>query len=151
VTEVLSTDTELRWPMALAPFSCAVLAPKPNSKEDGESGAGRRAAADFAAHLNTHVFVDDVVLDDRDRMTVGRKLREATKTGYPFIVLFGKATVNKSEPLLEIHELLPKGDSEETQMQTLSPAAVIDYLKSKQTQQVVKHSYISTHNHMLYS
>jgi prolyl-tRNA synthetase len=61
--EVLSTNTELRWPDRIAPFSACVLAPKAGSKE---AKAAMDAALDFYDELNASVFADDVLLDDRD-------------------------------------------------------------------------------------
>jgi hypothetical protein len=34
---------------------------------------------------------------------VGKKLREAMKTGYRFIVLFGKQVLDPEDPRVEIH------------------------------------------------
>ena len=36
----------------------------------------------FYDKLNEDVFQDDAILDDRGWMTVGKKLRNAKKTGY---------------------------------------------------------------------
>lgn len=36
----------------------------------------------FYEKLNGEVFPNDVLLDDRNSITVGKKLREAKKTGY---------------------------------------------------------------------
>jgi len=47
--------------------------------------------------------VRDVILDDREGVTVGKKLREALKTGYRFIVLFGKQVLDPEGPRVEIH------------------------------------------------
>ena len=42
-------------------------------------------------------------------MTVGRKLREARKTGYEFVVLVGKDCLDPKGPLVEVmHNLLCK-------------------------------------------
>ena len=88
-----------RWPRAIAPFSLIILAPKKGSKE--------AKAAPLLQEIHTracHILSNDVMLDDRERLTVGRKLREAKKTGYPLIVLFGKKCID-SEPRLELHNL----------------------------------------------
>ena len=97
--EVLSSPTELRWPRAIAPFSLIILAPKKGSKE-AQAGALVEEIHSRAAQI----FPSDVMLDDREKLTVGRKLREAKKTGYPLIVLFGKKCVD-SQPRLELHHL----------------------------------------------
>lgn len=33
---------------------------------------------------------DEVVVDDRDRLTIGKRVMEAKKSGYPFIIVVGK-------------------------------------------------------------
>lgn len=33
---------------------------------------------------------DDVLVDDRDRLTIGKRVMEAKKSGYPFIIVVGK-------------------------------------------------------------
>ena len=63
----------------------------------------------------------DVMLDDRERLTVGRKLREAKKTGYPFIVLFGKKCIDP-DPRLELHNLASGS------MLELRPCEMLSYL-----------------------
>jgi len=97
--EVLSSQTELRWPEAIAPFTVAILAPKGGSTE----AASMDLVKDMQKLIG-EIFIDDVIVDDRDRLTVGRKLREARKTGYPYVLLFGKKCVD-SDPMLELHML----------------------------------------------
>ena len=97
-TEVLSTPSELRWPLVLAPFSVAVLAPKAGSREDAAAGA---LVEELLRDLET-VWPGDVIVDDRGKLTVGKKLREACKTGYPYIVVFGKRS-QEEPPVLELH------------------------------------------------
>ena len=114
--EVSSTQTELRWPEAIAPFSVAVLAAKEGSKE----AAGGGLLQELCQDLET-IFPDDVIVDDRAKLTVGRKLREARKTGYPFIVLFGKKSVG-SAPLVELHTLATAEVAE------LAPGELLEHL-----------------------
>ena len=83
--EVLSTQTELRWPEVIVPYTVNVILPKPGSKEDVQ---GTECALDLYDRLNTQVYVNDCVVDDRSDMTVGRKLREALKTGYRYVYIF---------------------------------------------------------------
>lgn len=35
-------------------------------------------------------YEDDVVVDDRHRLTIGKRVLEARRTGYPYIVVVGK-------------------------------------------------------------
>jgi len=40
-------------------------------------------------------MVRDVIIDDRENFTVGKKLREALQIGYRFIILFGKNSLDE--------------------------------------------------------
>ncbi len=100
--EALSTESELRWPKAIAPFACCVAAPKGGSKEEKAVGG---KVLEFYDELNSEVFPGDVALDDRDRVTVGKKLREAAKTGYRFVVVFGKGSLEEKGPVVEVHSV----------------------------------------------
>jgi len=118
--EVLSTQTELRWPEAIAPFSLAILAPKGGSKE-AEAGAGLLQEICQGAES---LLGEDVMLDDRAKLTVGKKLREAKKTGYPFIILFGKKCLDQ-DPMLELY-IMQTGEVVE-----LRPIELLEILSNK--------------------
>ncbi len=125
--ESLSTKNELRWPDKIAPFSAAVLAPKAGSREEAAIAG---ADIDFYDELNTRVFSEDVVLDDRDRLTVGKKLREAKATGYSCLVLFGKGCL-QTPPKVEVHETATA--SEEWTMREMGLPEALSYLESKRS------------------
>ena len=118
--EVLSTQTELRWPEAIAPFSLAILAPKGGSKE-AEAGAWLLQEICQGAES---LLGEDVMLDDRAKLTVGKKLREAKKTGYPFIILFGKKCLDQ-DPMLELY-IMQTGEVVE-----LRPIELLEILSNK--------------------
>jgi len=116
--EVLSSKTEMRWPELIAPFTVAILAPKGGSKE--------ASASDLVEEISSkveNVFKDDVIVDDREKLTVGKKMREAFKTGYPYIILFGKKCVDL-DPKLELHILNTKTVLE------LRPSEVVEHLSN---------------------
>ena len=116
--EVLSSKTEIRWPQHIAPFTVAILAPKGGSKET----AANTLVEEISKKVND-LFEDDVIVDDRSKLTVGKKLREASKTGYPYIILFGKKCVDV-DPKLELHLLNSKTVIE------LRPDEVIEHLRT---------------------
>ena len=118
--EVKSTPSQLRWPQLIAPFRLIILAPKKGSKE-----ARAGALVEYIHSRASDIFQSDVMLDDREKLTVGRKLREAQKTGYPLIVLFGKKCIDP-EPRLELHNL-NTGD-----MVELSPEQLLSRLRSEE-------------------
>jgi hypothetical protein len=68
--------------------------------------------------------VRDVILDDREGLTVGKKLREALKTGYRFVVLFGKQVLDPEGAKVEIH------CTKSSQVFQVPISEVIPYLES---------------------
>lgn len=99
--EALSSDKELRWPTSIVPFSVCVICPKAGSRE---ASCMEDAYALYDA-LNGRggLFENDALLDEREKVTVGRKLRDAYKTGYTYVVLFGKDCIDKADPKVELH------------------------------------------------
>jgi len=128
--ETLSTETELRWPQAIVPFSACVICPKPGSKEASQM---LEAHALYDA-LNTDVFPDDVIMDDRDKVSVGKKRRDAYRTGYTHVILFGKDCVGRdgAEPKVELHVLsgsLSGGEPQVNLIPLKDVKNVISYMK----------------------
>ncbi|KAM4806141.1 putative proline--tRNA ligase, mitochondrial isoform X1 [Urocitellus parryii] len=86
--EVLSTEDCIRWPRLLAPYQVCLIPPKAASKEE--------AAAELMGHLYDHItealpqLHGEVLLDDRTHLTIGNRLKDANKLGYPFVIIAGK-------------------------------------------------------------
>ncbi|XP_011495532.1 PREDICTED: probable proline--tRNA ligase, mitochondrial [Ceratosolen solmsi marchali] len=96
--EILSTDLEIRWPLKLAPYTVCIIPPKEGSKEESASSV----AYDLYFELqNSNI---DVIIDDRIKETIGKRFIEARKSGYPFVVVVGKNSLN-SVPLIEVHDI----------------------------------------------
>lgn len=68
-------------------------------------------------------FVQDVILDDRTTTTIGKKLMEAKRVGYPYIVVVGKKSL-EPVPLVELHDL-----NHNTQ-HILTVSELFDYFKT---------------------
>jgi len=117
--EVLSTKNELRWPELIAPFTVCIITPKSGSKEEVSAGS----MLDQFVEAVDKTFKSDFIIDDREKISVGKKLKEAKMTGYPYIVLFGKKCKDE-DPILEIH--IQKNDT----VLELQPNAVIEYLSN---------------------
>lgn len=64
----------------------------------------------------------DVIFDDRTQLTIGKRLLEARRTGYPYIVIIGKRAIDTT-PVFEMHDLNASKQLE------LSFEGVIDYLR----------------------
>lgn len=96
--EVLSTDEDLRWPKPLAPYTVCVIPPKENSKES--------PAAHFADAIvdNLRMRNIDVIFDDRTQLTIGRRMMDSKRTGYPYVVVVGRCAMQDT-PLFEFYEI----------------------------------------------
>ncbi|XP_011762634.2 probable proline--tRNA ligase, mitochondrial isoform X3 [Macaca nemestrina] len=86
--EVLSTEDCVRWPSLLAPYQACLIPPKKGSKEE--------AASELIGQLCDHIteavpqLHGEVLLDDRTHLTIGNRLKDANKFGYPFVIIAGK-------------------------------------------------------------
>lgn len=119
--EVLqSCPTKLSWPKLIAPYTLAILAPKKGSKEY----VYFQDILDFYDDVNTRLLPNDVILDDRDNITIGRKLEEAKTIGFPYVLVFGKGFFQANNPELEVYS----AETDSTMM--LSPEAAKDFLRS---------------------
>lgn len=99
--EVLSSENDIRWPFLLAPFKVCLIPPKKGSKEEILTGP-------WLEKLTTEItklprLGSDVVVDDRTSMTIGKRLMDAKKTGYPIVVVIGPKASTENNALFEIH------------------------------------------------
>lgn len=99
--EVLSSETDIRWPLSLAPFSVCIIPPKAGSKEEAKM---RGVEENVCNEIVKVVPSDDVVIDDRTQFTIGKRLMEAKRMGYPFVIILGDKAAN-DPPQFEIHNL----------------------------------------------
>lgn len=75
--EKLSTDTYLRWPFALAPFSVCIIPPEKRSKA---FGLASHHLEEVHNRLNNICGINDSILvDDRIRITIGERYRDARR------------------------------------------------------------------------
>ncbi|XP_036332070.1 probable proline--tRNA ligase, mitochondrial isoform X1 [Rhagoletis pomonella] len=97
--EVLSTERELHWPTLLAPFDLCIIGAKQGSKEEK---VAHEIEHQFCLSLNGVCSDEEVLIDDRNYLTIGKRLMEAKKMGYPMIVVIsGKS--DGTAPKLELH------------------------------------------------
>lgn len=99
--EKLSTETSIQWPYLLAPFKVCLIPPKEGSKE--ASKITSESIDDLYWKLNALPgFNDEILVDDRSQMTIGKRLFDAKRMGYPLVIVVGsKAT--ETEPEFELH------------------------------------------------
>ncbi|GAB1311176.1 proline--tRNA ligase [Madurella fahalii] len=84
VAEHLADRTGLNWPVAIAPYSCVIIAGKDASDEDAMQVYHQISGASGARNQ----FLD-LALDDRQR-PLPWKLTDADLIGFPVIVLLGR-------------------------------------------------------------
>ncbi|KYN10660.1 putative prolyl-tRNA synthetase, mitochondrial [Trachymyrmex cornetzi] len=98
VVEILSINDEMRWPVKLAPYTVCIIPPKAGSKEESTSAYIEQL---FEIFYKRNI---DTILDDRLHYTIGKRLVFARRSGYPYIIVIGKAAT-QSIPLFEIHDV----------------------------------------------
>lgn len=78
--ECLSNENEIRWPFVLAPFNVCIIPPKDGSKEQD---AVRQYTDQIYNQLNEITALNDqVIIDDRSNLTIGKRLMEAKRFVY---------------------------------------------------------------------
>lgn len=105
----------MRWPPALAPFSVCVIPPKAGSREEATVAPYTEQLYERLSAPDGGGCVDDVIVDDRTGLTIGRRLLEAKRFGYPIVVVAGpKASNGGAEARFEFHQTLTGGYAELT-------------------------------------
>ncbi|KAI5707289.1 hypothetical protein M8J75_016423 [Diaphorina citri] len=100
--ELLSTDHELRWPLAIAPYTVCIIPAKEGSKE--AKFTGHLVSKLYSTLSTVNTLYNNVIVDDRTELTIGRRLLEAKLLGYPYIVVIGKAA-SQTPSLFEVIDL----------------------------------------------
>lgn len=107
--------TMLRWPKVLVPFKVCLILPKRESKE--EKGRGGEFARHLAAVIGAR-FEEDVLIDDRNNLTVGKRLLTAKAIGIPFVIVAGRNIID-SVPKFEMINVYRGEEMLLTQAETL--------------------------------
>lgn len=97
--EVMSTEDGIRWPGLLAPYQVCVVPPKKGSKMDEVAGLAEELAHTLGETLPR--LRGEVVLDDRTQMTIGKRLKDASRLGYPYVIIVGQGALEES-PRFEV-------------------------------------------------
>lgn len=115
--EILSTNEDLRWPKCIAPYTVCVIPPKENSKE--------YPATHYADKIIEMLYERDIdiLIDDRIDLTIGRRMMDARRTGYPYIIVVGR-TAMESNPLFELYDI------NNSQQSNISFDQLVDFFKS---------------------
>ncbi|KAM8805825.1 putative proline--tRNA ligase, mitochondrial [Eudromia elegans] len=86
--EVLSTEDSIRWPSLIAPYQVCFIPPKRGSRE--EKGAALLECLYDEVAEAAPQLASDLVLDDRTQLTIGKRLKDANRLGYPYVIVAGK-------------------------------------------------------------
>uniref|UniRef100_A0A182K8J9 Probable proline--tRNA ligase, mitochondrial n=1 Tax=Anopheles christyi TaxID=43041 RepID=A0A182K8J9_9DIPT len=127
--EVLSSEKEIRWPTALAPYRVCIITPKAGSKEE-------TLASPWIGNLYNDLqrvknCAGEVIVDDRTQLTIGKRILDARKMGYPVIVIVGLKAIN--EEMFELHNVAEGTEANLSYGDTLTTVAKI--LSNKREEQ----------------
>lgn len=100
--EVMSTEEGIRWPGLIAPYQVCVLPPKKGSKVDEAAVLAEELVHTLGETLPA--LRGEVVLDDRTQMTIGKRLKDASRLGYPYVVVVGQAALEETPRFEVIHQ-----------------------------------------------
>ncbi|XP_053690976.1 probable proline--tRNA ligase, mitochondrial [Sabethes cyaneus] len=101
--EVLSSEQDIRWPLPIAPFKVCLIPPKKGSKEEPGAGPWLEKMLDEMDRLPA--LRSDVVVDDRTSLTIGKRLMDARKTGFPVVVVISSKATNVGNELFEVFNM----------------------------------------------
>lgn len=97
VASALSDAKGLIWPRAVAPFEVLIMVNKKHKDLSETVEIGNQIYDDLAGHTSNPA---DVLIDDREDVDYGWKLKDADLIGYPVVVVIGKGWAKKK--LVEI-------------------------------------------------
>lgn len=101
--ELLSSENELRWSQEIAPYKVCILPPKEGSKEESST---KHLENEIYSHLKQSLCDDnDIAIDDRTHMTIGKRLMEMKKLGIPYLIVVGAKSADMNYPTVEVHDL----------------------------------------------
>lgn len=100
VTRILATCIEalseggcIKWPYSIAPFKVCILPPKRGSKESKKFS---NIELEIYDELDkSSCLKGDIIIDDRTRKTIGRRMADAKVMGYPVIIVIGKQVLEE--------------------------------------------------------
>jgi len=118
--ECLSKSDIIQWPHSLSPYTVCIIPAKEGSAEENASQNNLIALYN---HL-TEIFGNDIVVDDRTHLTIGKRFIEAKKLGFPFVVAMGKK-ITENPSLFELY----KSSTKQTEYHEL--CSLINYFKKQ--------------------
>lgn len=92
VASALSDSTGLIWPRVIAPFEVLVVVNKKHKDYVETIDVGNQIYDELSKEADNPA---DVLIDDRDDVDFGWKLKDADLIGYPVVVIIGKGWLKK--------------------------------------------------------
>ncbi|CAC5418157.1 PARS [Mytilus coruscus] len=102
--EVLSEDEAIRWPKIISPYQICII---PQMKGYMEEKFMELANNLYDELVTVPNLRGEVVIDDRTRFTVGNRLTQANRLGYPYVVVIGKSAIDE-EQKFELQDIYNK-------------------------------------------
>ncbi|KAK3609898.1 hypothetical protein CHS0354_036662 [Potamilus streckersoni] len=121
--EVLSVDDNIRWPEVIAPYHVCIIPQKEGYMADKFFSMANDLYDKLDSLPNLH---DEILLDDRTQLTVGKRIKKANEMGLPYIVVVGRKALEEI-PLFEVIE------TSEKRTFFASAEQVIEHMKNIQT------------------
>lgn len=97
--EVLSSETNLRWPSIIAPYQVCIIPKKDGTRADEYMALAEKVsdALTMRPHLRK-----EVVIDNRMTLSIGRRQVDCERLGYPFILIVGKKALEETPAQYEL-------------------------------------------------
>ena len=92
------------------------MLPKNGSKEE------LKASGLMKSLMNLNRSLNDVIIDDRTNLTIGRRLRDIQMAGFPYVIVFGRNLLDEDGPKVEVIDRLSNNTklvNEEELLETL--------------------------------
>lgn len=118
--EVLSNETDIRWPTAIAPYLVCIIPPKKGSREFERAEEIVEALYRQLSQV-PGIGSSNILVDDRSQLTIGKRMMMARRMGYPAVVVVGSKCL---EDEVEVHLI-----NEQSQQANIRPSEVAQHLK----------------------
>ena len=121
--EVLSCENQIRWPRLLSPFSVCIIPQKEGYRSD-ETTSISEILYDELNKLPA--LYGEVILDDRIKLSIGRRIKHAQQLGFPYIIAVGKSAL-EDVPKFEVLDVY------KNQTEFCTKEKLIDRLRNLET------------------
>ncbi|XP_074643763.1 putative proline--tRNA ligase, mitochondrial [Tubulanus polymorphus] len=86
--EVLSDDDKIKWPSLIAPYQICIIPQKEGFRAEDTYRLSEELYRDIDKELSG--LRGEIILDDRLKMSIGKRKYEASRLGIPYVIILGK-------------------------------------------------------------